>query len=44
MDVSESVLANLDAGYPCRHDEASILFPAGEHKLMKHFVLPVPLQ
>jgi hypothetical protein len=21
MDVSGSVLANLDAGYPCRHDE-----------------------
>jgi hypothetical protein len=21
MDVSGSILANLDAGYPCRHDE-----------------------
>jgi hypothetical protein len=24
MDVSERILANLDAGYPCRHDERRI--------------------
>jgi len=29
MDVSGSILANLDAGYPCRHDEVRIFHSLG---------------
>jgi hypothetical protein len=39
MDVSGSILANLDAGYPCRHDEVRIFISVGERKIMKHFVV-----
>ena len=37
-DVSGSILADLDAGYPCRHDEVYIFIVAGERKLMNYFV------
>jgi hypothetical protein len=30
--------ADLDAGYPCRHDEVYIFIVAGERKLMNYFV------
>ena len=33
MDVSESILAKLDAGYPCRHDEVWFSCPLGECKV-----------
>jgi hypothetical protein len=34
MDVSGRILANLDAGNPCRHDEDLL----GERKIVNHFV------
>src|SRR5215475_8352530 len=34
MDVSERILAELDAGYPCRHDD-----DVGERSIMNHFVV-----
>jgi len=34
----DSILANLDAGNPCRHDEIRI-FSAGERKIMDHFAV-----
>ena len=37
-DVSGSIIADLDAGYPCRHDEVYIFIVAGERKLMNYFV------
>jgi hypothetical protein len=37
-DISGSILADLDAGYPCRHDEVYIFIVAGERKLINHFV------
>jgi hypothetical protein len=40
MDVSGGILANLDAGYPCRHDEDLRFYASlGERKLMNHFVV-----
>jgi hypothetical protein len=39
MDVSGGILANLDAGNPCRHDEISIFSSVGERKIMNHFVV-----
>ena len=38
MDVSESILASLDAGNPCRHDEIRI-FSVAEPKIMDHFAV-----
>jgi hypothetical protein len=38
MDVSGSILANLDAGYPCRHDEVRIFIFCGERRIITHFV------
>jgi hypothetical protein len=29
----------MDAGYPCRHDEAVFSLSMGERKLMEHFVV-----
>jgi len=42
MDVSERILANLDAGHPCRHDE-DLLFHVlwGKRKVMNHFIVRV---
>jgi len=38
MDVSGRILASLDAGYPCRHDEdLHFSCVVGEGKLMEHF-------
>ena len=34
----DSILANLDAGNPCRHDEIRI-FSVGERKIMDHFAV-----
>ena len=34
MDVSERILAELDAGHPCRHDD-----DVGERSIMKHFMV-----
>src|SRR5262249_7107403 len=34
MDVSERILAELDAGHPCRHDD-----DVGERSIMNHFVV-----
>jgi hypothetical protein len=42
MDVSGSVLANLDAGHPCRHDERCLFILVCERKLMDHFVVRLP--
>ncbi len=43
MDVSGSILASLDAGYPCRHDEyRHFSFSVGERKVMNHFVMNIP--
>ena len=40
MDVYRTHPAHLDAGHPCRHDEAlPFSCSVGERKLMKHFVL-----
>jgi hypothetical protein len=39
MDVSGSILASLDAGYPCRHDGVCVFILYGERKLMNHFVV-----
>jgi hypothetical protein len=36
MDVSEGILANLDAGHPCRHDEICFSCSASKCKLMKY--------
>jgi hypothetical protein len=37
MDVSGGILANLDAGNPCRHDEdLHVHVSVGGRKLMKH--------
>jgi hypothetical protein len=36
MDVSGRIRANLDAGYPCRHDKAVFSLSVGERKLMKY--------
>jgi hypothetical protein len=38
MDVSGGILANLDAGNPCRHDEIRLFMFVGERKIMNHFV------
>jgi hypothetical protein len=38
-DVSGSILANLDAGYPCRHDEVCHSLSIGERKIMEYFVV-----
>jgi hypothetical protein len=35
-DVSGSILADLDAGYPCRHDEVCIFICSRQQ--IKHFV------
>ena len=40
MDVSGSILANLDAGYPCRHDAVWVFILAGEREIMEHFAAP----
>ena len=37
MDVSGRILANLDAGYPCRHDEDLYFRSVDERKIMNHF-------
>jgi hypothetical protein len=37
MDVSGGILANLDAGYSCRHDE-DLHFHVWARKLMNHSV------
>ena len=34
----ERILANLDAGNPCRHDEIPLFMFVGERKIMNHFV------
>jgi len=39
MDVCGSILANLDAGYPCRHYEVRISFSVGGRKIMNRFVV-----
>jgi hypothetical protein len=40
MDVSGGILANLEAGHPCRHDEdLAFSYSVGERKIMKHFVV-----
>jgi hypothetical protein len=39
MDVCGSILANLDAGYFCRHDEVRISFSVGGRKIMNRFVV-----
>jgi hypothetical protein len=39
MDVSGSVRASLDAGYPCRHDERWFSCSVSERKIMNHFVV-----
>ena len=39
MDVSGGILANLDAGNPCRQDEIAFSCSVGERKLMNHFVV-----
>ena len=30
---------NMDAGYPCRHDEVRIFISVGERKIMEQFVV-----
>ena len=41
MDVSEGILANLDAGNPCRHDDdLHFHLLSAERKLMNHYSLP----
>jgi hypothetical protein len=43
MDVSGGILASLDAGHPCRHDEdPAFSFSVGERKIMIHFVVRTP--
>ena len=39
MDVSGSIPANLDAGYPCRHDKAVFSPSVGERNIREHFVM-----
>jgi hypothetical protein len=39
MDVSTGVLANLDAGYPCRHDERRLSSFVSERELKQHFAV-----
>jgi hypothetical protein len=40
MDVSGGILASLDAGHPCRHDEdPAFSFSVGERKIIIHFVV-----
>ena len=40
MDVSGGIRANLDAGYPGRHDgEFAFSCSVGERKIMEHFVV-----
>jgi hypothetical protein len=39
MDVSERILANLDAANPCRHDEnLDFSGSVGERKIWDHFL------
>jgi hypothetical protein len=44
MDVSGGILANLDAGNPCRHDESAFSYSEGGRKLMNHSVVNIPSQ
>jgi hypothetical protein len=39
MDVSEGVLATLDAGYPCPYDEICFCFSAMDTKLMNQLIV-----
>jgi len=39
MDVTESILVSLDAGYPCRHDENLLSCSVCEYKIMNHFIV-----
>jgi hypothetical protein len=40
MDVSAGILASLDAGNPCRHDEELVLSSlVSERELINHFVV-----
>jgi len=39
MDVCGSILANLDAGYPCRHDKGRIFTHCEGAKVIEYFVL-----
>ena len=41
MDVSGSILASLDAGYPCRHDEKRI-FSLSERREHYEYSFEIP--